>query len=121
MADRFELAHQRVGGIDLVVPIGADQQQVLQIGARQQILEQIECRRVQPLQVVEEQRKRMFGPRKHADKSPEHQLKASLRFLWRKLRHWRLLANDVLQFRDELDNQQSVWIQRLAQRVAPFA
>ena len=50
LADRFELAHQRMGGIDLVVPIGADEQQVLHVGLGQQIFEQIERRRVQPLQ-----------------------------------------------------------------------
>ncbi len=33
LADRIELAYQRVRGIDLVVPICADEQQVLQIGS----------------------------------------------------------------------------------------
>ena len=121
LADRIELTYQRVGGIDLVVPIRADEQQVLQIGASQQIFEQVECCCIQPLQVVEEERKRMFGSREYADESSKDQLKASLRFLRRKLGHRRLFANDVLQFRDELDDEQSVRIQRLAQRIAPFA
>ena len=60
LADRIELAHQRMGGIDLVVPVGADQQQVLHIRLGQQILEQVERRRVEPLQIVEEQRQRML-------------------------------------------------------------
>ena len=110
-----------MGAIDLVVPIRADEQQVLQIGASQQIFEQVECGRIQPLQIVEEERKRMFGSRKHADEPSKHQLKTSLRILRRKLGHWRLFADDVLQFRDEFDNEQSVRIQRLAKRVAPFA
>ena len=65
-------------GIDLIVPIGADQQQVLHVRLRQQILEQVERRRVEPLQIVEEQRQRMFRPREDADEAPEHQLETDL-------------------------------------------
>ena len=86
LADRLELAHQRMGGRDLVVPIGADQQQVLHIRLGQQVLEQIERRRVEPLQIVEEQRERMLRPREHAEEAPEHQLEAALRVLWRQAR-----------------------------------
>ena len=110
-----------MGGIDLVVPIGADEQQVLQIGAGQQVFEQVECGRIQPLQVVEEERQRMLGAREHADEPPKDQLKTSLRFLRRKLGHRWLLADDVLQFRDEIDDQQPVRLQRLPKRVTPLA
>ena len=48
--DGVEHAHQRMSGIDLVVPIGADQHQVLQVRPGQQILQQVERRRVEPLQ-----------------------------------------------------------------------
>ena len=81
--DGVELAHQRMGRSDFVVPVGADQQQVLHIRPGQQVLEQIERRRVEPLQVVEEQRQRMLRPREHADEAPEHQLEAALRVLRR--------------------------------------
>ena len=37
--DCFELAHQRMRGIDLVIPVGADQQQVLHVRVGQQILD----------------------------------------------------------------------------------
>ena len=60
LADRIELAHQRMRGIDFVVAIGADQHQMLQLRPGQQILQQIERRRIEPLQIVEEQRQRMF-------------------------------------------------------------
>ena len=43
-------------------------------------LRAIERRDVQPLQVVEEECKRMFRAREHADESPEDQLKTALRF-----------------------------------------
>ncbi len=60
-----------MGGIDLVVPVGADQHQVPHVGLGQQILHQIERCRIEPLQVVEEQGERML-PREYTDESPEH-------------------------------------------------
>jgi hypothetical protein len=62
LADRIQLADQRVGGIDLVVPIRADEQQVLQIGLGQQVFEQIERGCVQPLQVVVEEESQQTAP-----------------------------------------------------------
>ena len=121
LADRIELADQRVRGIDLVVPIRADEQQVLEIALGQQVFEQVERRRIQPLQVVEKERQRMLGAREDADEPPKDQLKTSLRLLRRKLRHRWLLANDVLQFRDEIDDQLPIRLQRLPKRVTPFA
>ena len=81
LADRLELAHQRMRGIDLVVAIGTDQHQMSHVRLGQQILEQIERRRVEPLQIVEEQRQRMFRPGEYADEPPEYQLEAALRIL----------------------------------------
>ena len=49
-----------MAGVDLVVPIGADEQQVSQVCLGQKILDEVERRRVQPLKIVEEERQRMF-------------------------------------------------------------
>ena len=54
-------------GVDLVVPIGADQQQMLHVRLRQHILEQIERGGVEPLQIVEEERQRVLRTREDAD------------------------------------------------------
>src|SRR5215469_11177587 len=86
--DGFELAPQRMVGAHLVIAIGTDQHQVLQIGAGQQILEQIQRGRVEPLQVVEKERQWMIRPGKYADKALEHQLETALCLLWLKLRDW---------------------------------
>src|SRR5262249_38751278 len=67
-----ELAHQGMSRIDFVVPISADRHQVPYIPLSQQVLEQIQRCRVEPLQIVEEQRQRMFQPREHVDKPPEY-------------------------------------------------
>jgi hypothetical protein len=80
-ADRFELAHQWMGGIDFVVAIGSDQQQMPHIHLSQQILEQIECRRSRAIANRPGTGERMFRPCEYADESPEHQLEAALRVL----------------------------------------
>src|SRR5260370_38188949 len=109
LTDRFELAHKRMGGINLIVPVGADQHQMLHVRLDQQILHQIERCRVEPLQIVKEQGQRMF-PCEYADKSTEHQLEAALRVLWRKLRNRGMLSYDELQFGNQIHNELSVRI-----------
>ena len=121
LANRVEHTPQRMGGIDLIVPIGADDQQVPHILAGQQILEQIERRRVEPLQVVEEQNERMFGPGEDADESPEHELKTPLRVLWREIRNGRRFSDDELQLGDDVDHEACGRAERLAQGLAPAA
>src|SRR4029450_8647456 len=104
-----------------VVAVGADQQQVLHVRPGQKILEHIERCGVEPLHVIEEERQRMFRSRKYADEPSKYDLKTSLRFLRRQFGHWRLLANDMPQFRDEIDEERSVRTQRLTKCVLPFA
>ena len=119
LADGIELPHQRMRGIDFVVPIGADQQQVLHVRLGQQIREQVERRRVEPLQIVEKERQRMFGPREDADEPPKHQLEAALCLLRRKLWDRWLLSDDELQLGDKVDHEPTVRAQRLAKSIAP--
>src|SRR5262245_26730407 len=108
-----------MSGIDLIVPVSADQDQVPEIGPGQQVLEQVERRRVEPLQVVEEQRQRMFRARKNADETPKHELEAALRLLRRKIGNRGLVPYDELEFGDEVDDELAVLIQRLQKGVAP--
>ena len=120
-ADGVEHAHQRMGGTNFVVAVGTDQQKVLPVRPGQQILEQIQRRRVEPLQIVEKQSERMLRPGKHADEALPDQLESPSRVLWRQLRHRRLLAGDKPQLRDEIDNELCVRAERLPQRIAPTA
>ncbi len=78
MVDDLELPQKRVAGHDLVVAVGADQQQVPYLRLGQQILHQIERRGIEPLQIVKEERQRMLWPGKDAEKAPEHKLEAAL-------------------------------------------
>ena len=120
LADRVELARQRMSGIDLVVAIGADQHEVLQIRPGQQILEQVERRRVEPLQIVEKQRQRMVRSGKDTNEPAEYELETPLRLLRLKVRDRRLVSDDELQFGDEVDHELSVRTERLEKGVAPL-
>ena len=106
-------------GIDLVVAVGADQQHVRHIPLGQQILEHRERSRIEPLQIVEEERQRMVRTGEHTDEPPEHQVETPLRVLWRELRHRRLVADEERQFGDEVHHEPSVRLQRVAERGAP--
>src|SRR6516165_6276447 len=118
--DRVELAHERMRWSDFVVAVGTDKEKIAEIGPAQQVFQQVERRRVEPLQVIKEQRQGMFRPREGADELPKHQLEAPLCILWRKLKHRQRLTDDELHFRNEIHNQPCVRSQRLPQRVAPL-
>ena len=115
VADRLDRPHQRVGWADLVVPVGCHQQQVSHVRMRDQVLEQFERRRIQPLQIIEKQRERVFLAREHAEEPPENPLEAVLRVLRRQIRDRRLGADHELQLGDKVDHVLAVRAQRLAQ------
>jgi hypothetical protein len=74
------------------------------------------------LQIVEEERQRMAGAREDRNEPPKHQLETSLHLLRWKLGHGWLFPDDMLQFRDEIDDQLPIrLLQRLPKRVTPFA
>src|ERR1700739_4854649 len=63
----------------------------------------------------------MFGPSEYAHKVPEHQLETRLRVPRRKIRDRWLLADDELQFWDQVRNERPVGTQRLAKGMLPIA
>ncbi len=105
----------------LFVAVGAYQQQMTHIARRQQVNQEIEGCRIEPLQVVEKQRQRMLRPGKNADEAPHDKVETPLRILRRQFHHGRLLAKDELQFRHQIQQQRRVRVQRFGQRLAPSA
>ena len=85
-ADRAQRPQKRVRGTDLVVPVGADQQQVPLFRVRDQMLEEVERCCIQSLQIVKKQRERMLLARENPEETTEDHLEAVLRVLWRKIR-----------------------------------
>ena len=68
----LQLTHQRMRGVHFVFPVGADQHQMPHVGLAQQILDQIQRRGIEPLQIVKEQGEWVLRPREYVDESPEH-------------------------------------------------
>src|SRR5262245_23544165 len=108
-------------GINFVVSVRSDQHQVPHIRLGEKILDQVERCRIKPLQIIEEQGQWMLRPREYADESPEDQLESALRVLWWEDRDRWLFSDDVLQFWDEVHDQQSVRTQRVTKGGAPDA
>jgi len=80
LSDPSNVRRRGSNGRHFVVAISAHQQQIANVRMSYEMPEKIERRRIQPLQVVEKQRQRVFLPREYADESPEHHLEAFLRF-----------------------------------------
>src|ERR1700678_978837 len=91
---------------------------MLHVRRGQQILDQLERCRVEPLQIIEEQGQGMF-PCEYPDKTTEHQLEAALRVLWRELRNRRVFSYDELQFGNQIHNELCIRIQRFTKGIAP--
>src|SRR5262245_59630588 len=106
---------------DFVVPVCAYQQHVPRVRMVQQMFEQIECGRVEPLQIIEEKRKRMLRPGKHSQESTKNELEPSLRVLRRQLRDRTLFADDELQLRDQVHHKLPIRTECLVERLTPAA
>ncbi len=63
----------------------------------------------------------MFRSREYSDKTPKYQPETALRVLGRKIGDWWLFPYNQLQFRNQVHNELSVWIQRPEEGVAPYA
>ena len=101
-------------GTDLVVPIGADQQQVPHFRVRDQVLDEVERCCIQPLQIIEEQRERVLVASEHPEEAPENHLEAVLRILRRQVRDRSLRSNHKLQLGNEVDDELTIRAQGLA-------
>ena len=108
VADRVQHPHERMGRAHLVVPVCADQQQVPDLRVSDQVLYQLEGGCIQPLQVVEEERKRVLRLGENAEESTEHSLEPRLSFESGEFRHGHLLADDELELRDEVYDELTI-------------
>src|SRR5882762_2132108 len=91
------------------------------LGMRDQVLEEVERRCVQPLQIVQKQGERVLFPREYAEEAPEDHLEPALRILrWQPRDRW-LLSDHERQFRNEVHDQLAVRAQRFAQGFPPPA
>src|SRR5271155_4470636 len=83
------------------------------------MLEQVERRAIQPLQIVKEQRERMLLAREHAEEAPEYHLEAVLGLLRPRVWNSRLLSDDELELRNEVHDELAIRAERLGERIPP--
>ena len=85
---------------------------MIEIRLRQQVLEKLERRSVQPLQVVEEQRQRMLRLGEDTEQAPEYQLETALRVSRRQLRRGRLRTDDEFEVGEQRHHERAVHAKR---------
>src|SRR5262249_52295091 len=105
---------------DFVVTVGADQQQMPHARFGGQMFEQVERRGIQPLQVIEKQRERAFGPGKDTHEPAEYAVEAISRVLGSEIGNRRLRPDHELELRNQLGHEPSVRTQRLLKGIPPL-
>src|SRR6516165_3716870 len=84
-----------------------------------ELLYEAERRRIEPLQIIDEDHQRMLGPSEYADEAPEHGLEADLGVQRRKCGHVRLRTDHPNELRHQVREQAAVGPHRLEDGVAP--
>ena len=111
--------HQRMLLADFVVAVGADDQQPPELRIREQRLEQRQGSRIRPLQVVKEDHQRMRRRGKHAHELLEDQVEPVLCLGRVEGRHGRLLSDEPLERRDDIDDHLGVGAEGREERFLP--
>src|SRR5580658_6029439 len=104
---------------DLVVAKRPDEEEVTDVRVRHEMLEQLEGRRIQPLQIVEKEGERVLLAGEYAQKGAEHHVKTTLSLRGREGRNRWLPADDELELGNEADNELTIEAHGFADRLAP--
>src|SRR5207244_12878857 len=118
-ANGIQRVHQGVRRADLVVAVRSDDKQVSDVRVRDEVLEQLEGRRVQPLEIIEKEGERVLLAGEHPQKRPELPVKTILGFPGWELRNRWLFPDDELEFGDEVHDELTIRANGLAYRVSP--
>ena len=109
----------------LIVAICADNQQVLRVGMEEEIFDERQRGRIEPLQVIDENNERVFRPREHADEPLQYSLKPQLSVDGREHRHSRLWADQSNEVGDDVGQQAALiadsFLDRVCQRAMSSA
>ncbi|HEU4577364.1 MAG TPA: hypothetical protein VFS67_03845 [Polyangiaceae bacterium] len=119
LAQPRQRQRERMGGADLAVAIGADQQQVVAGGVAHPLFEQLQRCCVHPLQVVEEEDQRMLGPGEDAQEPCQQQMEAVPRLHWTDLRNRRLRTEQALELWHQGYQQLPIGRHRLLDALPP--
>ena len=129
LQQRVAHRHQRMQRIDLVVAVGADDQQVVTAVLAQQQRDHAQGGRIGPLQVVKEQHQRMRARGEHRDEAREHPVEPHAHLLGGQAGHRfagadvsaDVSANNERQLGNQFDHQREMGAQGAAQLLGPQA
>jgi hypothetical protein len=108
-----------MGGVELVGPVGANQQDVPHLRFCDQVLKEFERGSIQPLQIVQEQRERMLWLGERAEEAAENHLESIPRLLGRQIRDQGLLSDNGGELGNQSDHELAIGTERLEQSLAP--
>src|SRR5258707_13737778 len=94
-----------MGRVDLIVAICADHQQVTRLRMEEEIFDERQRGRIEPLQVIDENDERAFRPREDADEPLEPGLKPQFGINGREDRYGRLWPYQSSEVGDEVGQQ----------------
>ncbi len=117
LAQRLQHRVERFA-VDGIVAVGDDNEQEPAVRVAQQVVQQRETCAVGPLQIVDEEDQRVFGIGEHADKAAEDEPQAMLHLGRAELGHRRLLADDQLDGRNDVDDELPAGAKRSLQLAA---
>jgi hypothetical protein len=86
-----------------------------------EILDQRQGRRIEPLKVVDKNNQRVLWPREDVDETLEYQLKPKSGLRWRECSHRRLWTDQANELRNEISQDAGVIADRFPNGVAPAA
>src|SRR5258708_30182240 len=93
---------------------------MLAFGMSDELFEQPEGGRVQPLEIVEKQHQRVFFSSERAEESSQHRFESVLGFLRREFRYRWLLTDHQLQFGDQVEHQLAIGTERFEDSIPPM-
>ena len=112
---------ERVLRSHLVVAVSTDEQQMACVAMGDEILDQRQGRRIEPLKVVDKNNQRVLWPREDADETLEYQLKPKSSLRRRECGHRRLWTDQANELRNEICQEAGMIADRFPNGVAPTA
>src|SRR5918996_368312 len=105
--------------IQLIVPVGADEQKIVGFSARRETLEQLDRGLVEPLQVIQKQNEGTTGLSKHLNETAEYRPEAVAGLERWQVRQRRLFTDDEREVGQHIHDQLTVGAERLLKCALP--
>ena len=119
LSNGVQRERERVLRSHLVVAVSTDEQQMAYVATGDEILDQRQGRRIEPLKVVDKNNQRVLWPREDVDETLKYQLKPKSGLRWRECSHRRLGTYQANELGMEICQEAGVIADRFPNGVAP--